>query len=360
TLLALKFKGFIQREDFDVIHVHFPFASSVLVNLRNSLGEKMVYTVHVGEEGKRFALEPSAPLALRIFSPDLYLMRKVAKSIILNETLKKKLILKGIPEKKLELIPHGVNVEDFNIRREEVERVRVRYGLEGTVVMFAGTVMPRKGVEYLIRAGEILKDEKVLFLIVGNLNINREYAERVMEYAKRKEVNAKFTGFVPYEDLKALYSACDIFVLPSLEEGFAIVLTEALASGKPLIGSNVGGTPMQIRDGWNGFLVDPENEKQLAEKIGYLVGNEGARLRMGKNSRKIAEEEFDWRKIAERYLKIYKEISMKHSTEYLNNNKRLINNFRKQFFKFILNAEKLIENWLWKVELFRIPITNRF
>ncbi|MCX7999169.1 MAG: glycosyltransferase family 4 protein, partial [Leptospiraceae bacterium] len=133
--------------------------------------------------------------------------------------------------------------------------------------MFAGTVTPRKGVEYLIKAGEILKDEKILFLIVGNLNLDKEYAKRVIEYAKKKNVNAKFTGFIPYEDLKALYSACDIFVLPSLEEGFGVVLTEALASGKPLIGSNVGGIPMQIRDGWNGFLVEPANEKQLAEKI---------------------------------------------------------------------------------------------
>jgi glycosyltransferase involved in cell wall biosynthesis len=62
----------------------------------------------------------------------------------------------------------------------------------------------------------------------------------VIDYAKSKGVNAKFTGFVPYEDLKALYSACDVFVLPSFEEGQGILLLEAMASGKPLIGSKVG------------------------------------------------------------------------------------------------------------------------
>ena len=124
--------------------------------------------------------------------------------------------------------------------KEEVERVRKKYGLEGVVVMFAGTVTPRKGVFELIRAAEILNNKDVLFLIAGNLNVDREYAQKVMEYARIKGINAKFTGFVPYEDLKALYSACDVFVFPSFEEGHGIVLTKAMASGKPLIGSNVG------------------------------------------------------------------------------------------------------------------------
>ena len=187
--------------------------------------------------------------------------------------------------------------------------MRKKYGLEGITVMFAGTVTPRKGVMQLIRAAEILNLGKhVLFLIVGNLDLDRKYAQKVMEYAKSKGINAKFTGFVPYEDLKALYSACDIFVLPSLEEGHGIVLTEAMASGKPLIGSNVGGITMQIKDGWNGFLVKPRNERQLAERIKYLVENEEERRKMGRNSRKLAEEEFDWAKITEKYLKVYEEL----------------------------------------------------
>jgi len=307
--VARKIDKFIAREDFDVVHVHFPFASSILVNLNMKLRDKMVYTAHIGEERKRFALDSSVPLALKLFSPDLYLMKRVRKSVVLNEPLKEKLVKKGIEEEKLEVIPNGVNAKDFNLSKEEVERVRKKYGLEGITVMFAGTVTPRKGVLQLIRAGEILKlGKNVLFLIVGNLNLDREYSQKVMEYAKSKGINAKFTGFVPYGDLKALYSACDIFVLPSLEEGHGVVLTEAMASGKPLIGSNVGGILMQIRDGWNGFLVEPANEKQLADKIKYLIENEDERKRMGKNSRRLAEEEFDWSRIAERYLEVYEEI----------------------------------------------------
>jgi glycosyltransferase involved in cell wall biosynthesis len=306
--VARKVNNFLEEEDFDVVHVHFPFASSILVSLNKELREKMVYTAHVGEEGKRFGLDPSAPLVLKLFSPDLYLMKRVRKSVVLNEPLKKKLVKKGIPEEKLEVIPNGVNVEDFNVSEEEVERVRRKYGLEGVVVMFAGTVTPRKGVLELMKAAELLNRGDVLFLVVGNLDLDKEYARKVVEYAKCKGINAKFTGFVPYEDLKALYSACDIFVLPSFEEGQGVVLLEAMASGKPLIGSKVGGIPMQIKDGWNGFLVEPGDERVLAEKIDYLIGNEEERMRMGKNSRKLAKEEFDWEKIVEKYLKIYEAI----------------------------------------------------
>ena len=311
TVFALKANEYLKQNDFDVVHVHLPFAANILINVNRKLREKMVYTAHIGEEKKRFALDSSAPLVLKLFSPDLYLMKRIKRSVVLNEPLKEKLINKGIEEEKLEVIPNGIDVDEFNLSKEEVERVKRKYGIDDdkVVVMFSGSITPRKGVIHLVKAVETIKDGKILLLIVGNPNVDREYAKMVMDYVKKKNINAKFTGFVPYEDLKALYFACDIFVLPSFEEGDPIALKEALASGKPLIGSNVGGIPMQIRDGWNGFLVEPGNEKQLAEKIKYLIDNEEERERMGKNSRKLSEEEFDWSKIAGRYTRVYANIA---------------------------------------------------
>ncbi|MCX7999170.1 MAG: glycosyltransferase family 4 protein, partial [Leptospiraceae bacterium] len=118
--VARKMNKFLDQEDFEVIHVHFPFASNILVNINKNLRRKTVYTAHVGEEGKRFGLNKDAPMILKIFSPDLYLMKRVAKTVVLNEPLKKRLVEKGIPEEKLEVIPNGVCVEEFNISKEEV------------------------------------------------------------------------------------------------------------------------------------------------------------------------------------------------------------------------------------------------
>ena len=315
---AVKVNKYLKKikDDFAVIHVHFPFATSVLVTMSRKLRKRMIYTAHIGEEGKRLKLSSDTPLPLKIFSPDLYLMRRVRRVVVLNESLRAKLIKKGINEEKIVVIPNGVEANNFgNFSESIVNKIKEKYGMKGKItVMFAGSITPRKGVDYLIRAAEMIIQDgyaNVLFLLVGSQEYDKEFASRVARYVKNKSLdkNIKFAGFVPYEDLKVLYQACDIFVLPSFGEGDPIALKEALASGKPLIGTKVGGIPAQIKDGWNGFLVEPGNEKQLAEKIRYLIDNPEERERMGENSRKLAREEFDWKKIAERYLKVYEEVA---------------------------------------------------
>ena len=145
----------------------------------------------------------------------------------------------------------------------------------------------------------------VKFILTGGTDFDIQYFRKLKEYVNLNNLSVEFKGVVPYNDLKALYSACDIFVLPSFEEGDPMSLKEALASGKPLIASNVGGIPMQIKDEWNGFLVEPGNERQLAEKIMLLLDHREEIRKMGRNSRKLAEDEFDWNKVVKRYLKIY-------------------------------------------------------
>ncbi|MBN1762032.1 MAG: glycosyltransferase family 4 protein [Methanomicrobia archaeon] len=307
--VAAKTNRYLKENEFDIVHVHFPFAACILVLLNRRLRKKIVYTAHIGEEKTRFGLDFSVSLVLKLFSPDLFVMRRVRRSVVLNEPLWAKLVERGIAAEQLKVIPNGVMLADFNVNEAEVERVRTKYGLDRRpTVLFAGTITPRKGVEYLLRAAELLQNEDVLFLVVGNTNLDSDYAERMRAYAQERKLEAKFTGFVPYADLKALYAACAVFVLPSLEEGFGVVLTEALAAGKPVVGTNVGGIPAQIRDGWNGFLIESANAQQLAEKLRYLIDHPEERKGMGDNSRKLAEEEFDWRQIAERYLRVYAEI----------------------------------------------------
>ena len=311
--VARKINKFLKKEHFDVIHVHFPFAACILVTLNRCVRERMVYTAHTAEHRLGLSTSLRPPTIVRLFSPDIYLMKRVKKVVVLNEGLKVKLIKRGIEEEKLEAIPNGVNVGDFEVSADEVSRAKEEYGIAGKVsVLFAGNVVPLKGVHHLVKAAEIiLRDHKdVVFLIAGSLEIDEEFSKFIVDYVNTRGLNnnIKVLGFVPHRQLRILYAACDIFVLPSLEEGQSIALLEAMASKKPLIGSRVGGIPVQIRDGWNGFLVEPGNEEQLAEKILYLVENEEERERMGNNSRKLVEEEFDWRKVSEKYFKVYEEV----------------------------------------------------
>jgi len=311
--VARKINRFLRKEDFDVVHVHFPFATCILVTLNRGVRKQMIYTAHTSEHrlGMSKLLRP--PRVVQLFSPDIYLMKRVKKVVILNEGFKTKLIEKGFEKEKLEVIPNGVNVKDFDVSADEIRKAKEKYAIAGKVsVLFAGNIVPLKGVDRLVKAAEIvLKDHKdVVFLIAGNLEIDKKFSQAIVNYVNDRGLSNDFrvVGFIPHRHLRILYAACDIFVLPSLAEGQPLALLEAMASGKPLIGSNVGGIPMQIRDGWNGFLVEPGNEKVLAEKIEYLIGNEEERVRMGNNSRKLAEDEFDWEKIQKKYLKIYEEV----------------------------------------------------
>jgi len=312
TSFAIKANRFLCRNEFDVIHVHLPFAANIMATVNRKLATKMVYTAHVGEEKKRFRLSPHSktPLPLKLFSPDLYLMKRVGKSVVLNEPLRRKLLEKGIMEHKVASIPNGI--ETANPDNEFRRRVRREYGAEDKhLILFSGSVTPRKGLYQLVRAAGILREyEDVLFLIVGNTKIDRKYVKSLNEYIQKGHLkNIRLTGFIPYRDLNGLYDICSIFVLPSFEEGDSISLKEALAFGKPLIGTRVGGIPAMIKDGWNGFLIEPEKAGKLAEKIKYLIDNAEKRTIMGRNSRDLARKEFSWERIANRYIAVYEDVA---------------------------------------------------
>jgi len=101
--------------------------------------------------------------------------------------------------------------------------------------------------------------------------------------------------------------SCRVLVLPSLSEGLPRVLIEAMACGKPVIGTNVGGIPSLIRDGVNGFLVPPNSPEALAEKIIYLLLREGEAARMGAKGREFVAQTFSTEKYVEGYAKILDE-----------------------------------------------------
>jgi glycosyltransferase involved in cell wall biosynthesis len=317
TSFAFKSLRYLKKNDFDVILVHYPFAAVVLVTLSRKLRKKMIYGEFIGETKKRLKLGPAKdiPLPFRIFSPDLYLMKRVRKVLMENERARSELVSAGkIEPEKLVVISLGVDTSEF-YPDINIDNIKERYGLNNkNTVLFSSDIIPRKGVEYLVRAANIVVNQMgykdVLFLLKGKVS-EKEYLERIHklieEYKLEKNVKI-ITGFLLHEDVKKLYVATDIYVLPSLEEPCPTCLLEPLACGKPLIGTNVGGIVTMIKNDWNGFLVEPANEEELADKIKYLIDHSENWEEMGRNSRRLAEEEFDWKKIAEKYLEVYEEV----------------------------------------------------
>ncbi|MFC1848266.1 glycosyltransferase family 4 protein [Chloroflexota bacterium] len=305
----------INSSSIDVIHLHLTSIGLIVGVLNRRLRSKMFYTCHLSQ----WALSPTKiGISERIhLFLDSLVMKWVSKVIALNNAARESFIIRGkVSAAKIVVLPNGVDTGLFSQGTETYEATRRKYGLEGkTTVLFVGRLAKIKGIEHLIRAADIIVNRydcrDIQFILAGSyayegvddpVNI-----DEMTGYIRQNhlEKSIVFTGSLPLEEIRVLYAACDIFVLPSLAEGDPLVTLEAMASGKPIIGTRVGGIPNQIRDGWNGFLIEPGNEKEIADRIKYLLDNPQEIEKMGTNSRRYAEEEFDWRIITKRLLRVY-------------------------------------------------------
>jgi glycosyltransferase involved in cell wall biosynthesis len=212
-------------------------------------------------------------------------------------------------EDKIEYVSLGVDLNNF--RPGNNDKIRKNLGIEEKrVLLVVGQLIKRKGIDYFLMAlPKIIKsyEENFKVLIVG-AGVEKE---NLLELTKKLNLNdtVEFLGEVTGKNLFDLYSMADIFVLSSLAEGRPMVIYEAMASECAVIATNVDGIPEQIKDEYNGLLVEPKNVDQLSEKILYLLENEDIMEKMGINGRKkIIEEKWTWEDYAEKIVKIYNDV----------------------------------------------------
>lgn len=319
---ASRVKKYLAKADFDVIQVHHSVIGLFLATTGQNLRNRLFYLSQTSRRLKEsLSLLDRMALAL-----ENQLVKRTMKTIVLNELVREKLIraVKLKPENVV-LMPVSIDVSRFDTNLDMGD-VRQRYGLDERVtILFVGRICADKGVEYLVKAANIVVNEfgykKAQFLLIGPVeqfssgeSARSPYLVKILRliedyYLKQ---NVSLTGALPFDDLRRLYLACDMFVLPSLTEAAPTASLEAMAGGKPVIGTKVGGIPMQIQDGKSGFLVDPEDERQLAEKIKYLINNPSKAQEMGAYGRKLTEEEFSSGRIAERLLQVYQGKQERH------------------------------------------------
>jgi len=171
-------------------------------------------------------------------------------------------------------------------------------------VFFVGTPFYRKGVDILIKAFRKIKDRHPDFKLVlmgHRLTEQKNLFEPL-------EDTIQFVKPVFYDELREYFLNCYCFVLPSREEGMGMVLLEAMASGKPVIGSNVGGIPGLIENGRNGFLFKSENIDDLADKLDKLLSNPEMARQMGEEGKCIVREKFSSQKYVEHFTNMIEAI----------------------------------------------------
>ncbi len=215
-----------------------------------------------------------------------------------------------IPEDKVTVIYNAIADTFYDPPPEDaVERVRERYQLHNRFVMYAGNIKPHKNLERLIDAFVRLREDgghDDLKLLISGGEVSKYATLRRAVHRYNLHQHVRFLGFQPEETLAALYRLADVFVFPSLYEGFGLPPLEAMASGTPVVVSNVSSLPEVVGDA--GVLVNPYDAESIADGIRRVLDDASFRTDLIARGVQRART-FSWGESAKRVRAIYAEIA---------------------------------------------------
>jgi len=294
------------EEDFDILHSHTPPPLMSFSGARAAERKDVpfVLTYHCDLEIPNIF----GPLIVTLYQRTLgtYTVSKSDK--IITTTTTYGATSRAVWYKEADVIPNAVDAERFHPSNEG-RSVREELGIgDKKMVMYVGRVVYHKGLEYFVESAKYLDDQDVHYVLVGSGDFRPEL-EKIVE-REGLEDKVTFAGRVSNEKLPNYYGACDVFVLPSVSrlEAFGIVALEAMASGVPVVISDIPGVREVIVEGDQGLLAEPMNSKDIAGKIRVLLENPELGEKMGRKGRKRVVEKFTWEKVAEDIEEVYRSL----------------------------------------------------
>jgi N-acetyl-alpha-D-glucosaminyl L-malate synthase BshA len=301
------------RERLDVLHVHYaiPHAASALlarqiVEASGGRRPQVVTTLH-GTDVTSLADDPALRLVTRHATLQSDLITTPSQSLRRNalETMQ-------LPaDTRIEVVPNFVDPGEFRPSpdRASLSRLFPRFEWSGparpSVLLHASNFRALKRVgDAVVALSEVIRERPAVLVLVGD-GPEREGVEKL----------AGALGLGPYVTflgeqlhLGGLFAQADVFVLPSEQESFGLAALEALASGVPVVASNVGGLPEVVRDGETGRLVPPHDPRALAEAVLDLLRDEPRRAEMGRAARADATARFRPEPVLDRFEALYREL----------------------------------------------------
>lgn len=284
----------VKKEHFDIVHIHWPFPHIIFGAFAKVAGQTRLFSTFYGVEIRW--LKKKFPFLQKPVS--LLLNKSDCISAISTHTAKE---LYSITDQTIPIIPFSaVIVKGKGDIKDNQE------------IIFVGRLVERKGIKYLIRAlSEIKDDIKHKLIIIGD-GPERQALEELTRQFKIED-RVKFTGRISDENLYRYYRYCSFLVLPAVYdkkgdiEGLGVVLIEAMSHLKPVIASSAGGITDVVEDGVNGLLVPPGDVSALAQAIRTLATDTKLRKEMGERAKKSIDERFNWDKIVNKLISLYRQ-----------------------------------------------------
>ncbi|MBE6069253.1 MAG: glycosyltransferase family 4 protein [Clostridium lundense] len=278
---------------FDVIHSHVALPdgySGMLINKEYKAlhvvtvhGQDFQQTLHKNEQTKNA----------------LFKVLNSVDSIVVVSNKLKNIVKEFEFSSKLTVVHNGISKEYIDYRSEE------SINKDYVEILSISNLIPIKGLEFNIKAvSELVKKyPNLIYTIVGDGGLRDELENLVKELNIEKHVT--FIGRVKHEEVFDYIKKCDIFSLPSYNEGFGVAYIEAMSQGKPIIGVKGQGIEDIIINGENGFLVSPKSHEEIYNILETLIKNKDKREQIGKDAKKCVEENLTWDINADKMIKIY-------------------------------------------------------
>ncbi|MDD5342142.1 MAG: glycosyltransferase family 4 protein [Patescibacteria group bacterium] len=297
-LLTYSWKSFwkshslLRKKNYHLVHAFFGIPCGFIALLLNK-----PYLVSLRGMDVPFYSQKFHWLDILFFRWLSALIWKRAQIVIANSQGLCDLAYQSYAKKKIDIIPNGVDTEQFKPRSKQNNIF---------TVLTVARLIPRKGIQYLVEgfAKFTAKFSESKLIIVGDGPMKNQLQQKAVEL--RIDDRIEFPGNITHDKLPGIYQKADVFVLPSLNEGMSNSILEALASGLAIIATPTGGSS-ELIDKDNGIIIEPKNAQAITSALENCLGNQNKLAKMKINSREKSEL-YSWRRVAEKYYSVYKKV----------------------------------------------------
>ncbi len=311
-------RAFVEQEGihYDVIYSHYWLSGWAAHELRAVWGVPVAQMFHtLGLMKERIANKSSGSDLRDLVETDV--MSWADRLIAATPAERAQMLwLYRAQRRTIEVVPPGVDLARFRPKPPAEAKARIGLQAEQRMLLFVGRIEPLKAVDTILEALAIIKAQQPTLLdhlclsIIGGNPDDPTHENREMERLKTMRAAlglgdlVTFLGARDQDALADYYSASEALIMPSDYESFGMVALEAMASGTPVIASEVGGLAFLVRDGVNGYHVPVREPAALAEKIARLLNDPAERARLAANAAQLARE-YAWSAIADQLLAIF-------------------------------------------------------
>lgn len=305
--------------NYDLIHAHFWMSGLVAADIKRERSIPFVITFHALGRVRRMYQREADRFPEERITVEQRLVSEADRLIAeCPQDEEDQVLLYGASRSKIRLVPCGFDKRELWPVGQTKARRHLGLNDDGPIVLHVGRMVPRKGVDNVVRGfARLIRERgvKARLVIVGGESDNPDPAKtpeigRLQQIACAEGVAGQilFVGRKGRSELKYYYSAADVFVTTPWYEPFGITPIEAMACGTPVIGANVGGIKYSVRDGQTGYLVPPNDPVVLGERLASLLTQPRLLQRFSQQAVERVKGLFTWRKISAQIAEVYEEV----------------------------------------------------